>query len=100
MKLSKVLGVTTLVSGLACVAAFVANESRMENDNRLYWTQEMVRKYNPDKYNEMKSQGIDDLNSWLEAESQLKDSIERARIFESNAHRVYFEGAHNKKDSV
>lgn len=89
MKMLKVLGVTTLISGAACLATYVYNEARWEREQQLWWTQDMVRRYSPEKYNELKNAKVEDLSVWMEAENALRDSVE---LLECNAQRAYFEG--------
>ncbi|MCM1002863.1 MAG: hypothetical protein NC408_00810 [Candidatus Gastranaerophilales bacterium] len=92
MKLLKVLGITSLVSGAACFATYIYNEAKWEERQRLWWSQEMVRHYNPEKYNELKNAKVEDLRVWQEAETEIRDSVEHARSLEGKAQRAYFEG--------
>lgn len=92
MKLLKALGITTLVSGTACLATYFYNEARWEENQQLWWSQNIVRRYNPEKYNELKNAKVEDLSVWLKVESELRDSVEHVRSLEGKAQRAYFEG--------
>lgn len=92
MKLLKVLGITGLVSGAACFATYVYNEVRWEEHQRMWWSQNFVRHYNPEKYNELKSANVEDLSVWRNAELEIRDSVEHARRLEGKSQRAYFEG--------
>lgn len=92
MKLLKVLGITTLISGVAVIPTWIYNEIRWENYQKLWWSENMVRHYSSEKYNELKNAGIEDLKVWQEAEYALRDSVEQARKNECEAQKAYFEG--------
>lgn len=97
MKLLKALGVTTLISGAAVIPTWIYNEARWENQQKLWWTQNMVRRYNPDKYEELKNSGVEDLKIWQEAELMLMDSVEHERAKENEIHKSYFKGSQSLK---
>lgn len=92
MKLLKVLGITTLISGAAVIPTWIYNEVRWENYEKLMWSQDMVRRYSPEKYDELMRSGVEDLKVWQETEYALRDSVEQVRKKESDAHKSYFHG--------
>ena len=95
MKMLKVLGMSTLISGVTCFGTYIYNQTRMDQEQRLFWYKEMVRRYSPEKYNELKNANIEDLDVWINTERNLRDSVEQARIQECDAHRSYFHGGKN-----
>ncbi len=99
MKLLKVLGATTLVSGMACLGTYFYNCARWEKEERLFSTQDLVRRQNPQKYEELINTNFYDLEVWEKAEAELRDSIENSRRAESNATKAYFVGGQNSKKS-
>ena len=92
MRMLKVLGTSTLISGTAFLATYLYNQARWEKEKQLWWTKEMVRQYSPDKYNELKAANIEDLKVWREAEYALRDSVEHSRRVGNDAQKSYFEG--------
>lgn len=97
MKLLKVLGTTTLVSGIVGLGTYVYNCAKWEEQERLFWVQSIVQRQNPQKYEELRNANCYDLDVWEKAEAELRDSIEQARRNESDSVRTYFEGMRRVK---
>ena len=74
MKASKIIGITLLASSLTTCGAWFYNQARNEKENKLFWDQ-----YTVEKYNELRAAKNRDYDVWAREANIIKDSLTNER---------------------